>query len=47
MKVIAFDPIMTKIKADALGVELVTFDDLIERSDIITIHAPKSEKTTT
>jgi len=45
MKVIAFDPILTKIKADALGVELVSVDELIERSDIITIHAPKSEKT--
>jgi len=45
MRVIAYDPIMTKIKADALGVELVSFDELIERSDIITIHAPKSEKT--
>jgi len=45
MKVLAYDPILTKIKADSLGVELVTLDDLIERSDIITIHAPKSDKT--
>ncbi len=45
MKVIAHDPIMTKIKADALGVELVSFDELIERADFITIHAPKSDKT--
>ncbi len=45
MKVLAFDPIMTKVKADALGVELVELDDLIERSDFITVHAPKTEKT--
>ena len=45
MKVIAFDPILTKLRADALGVELVTVDELVERSDFITIHAPKSEKT--
>jgi D-3-phosphoglycerate dehydrogenase len=45
MKVIAFDPIMTKMKADALGVEMVSVDELVERSDIITIHAPKSDKT--
>ncbi len=45
MKVIAHDPIMTKIKADALGVELVSLEELLRRSDIITIHAPKSEKT--
>lgn len=45
MKVLAFDPIMTKLKADALGVELVSVEEIIERSDIITIHAPKSDKT--
>lgn len=45
MKVIAFDPIMTQLKADALGVELVSIDDLIARADFISIHAPKSEKT--
>lgn len=45
MKVIAFDPIMTQLKADALGVELVSMDELLERSDFITVHAPKSEKT--
>jgi len=46
MKVIAFDPIMTKLKAEALGVDLVELDELIERADFITIHAPKTEKTT-
>ena len=45
MKVIAFDPILTKIKAEALGIELVSIDELIERADFISIHAPKSEKT--
>jgi len=45
MKVIAFDPIMTQLKADALGIELVSVDELLERSDFITIHAPKTEKT--
>lgn len=45
MKVIAYDPLLTRLKADALGVELVSLDELIERSDIITVHAPKSEKT--
>ncbi|MBI5094250.1 MAG: phosphoglycerate dehydrogenase [Candidatus Hydrogenedentes bacterium] len=45
MKVIAFDPILTQMKADALGVELVSLDELIERSDFISVHAPKTEKT--
>jgi D-3-phosphoglycerate dehydrogenase / 2-oxoglutarate reductase len=45
MKVIVFDPILTKLKAEALGVELVELDELLERSDLITIHAPKTDKT--
>ncbi len=45
MKVIAFDPIMTALKANALGVELVSVDELVERADFITIHAPKTDKT--
>ncbi|MDX9972543.1 MAG: phosphoglycerate dehydrogenase [FCB group bacterium] len=45
MKVIAFDPLLTQLKAESLGVELVTLDELYERADFISIHAPKSEKT--
>ncbi len=45
MKIIAFDPILSKMKAETLGVELVSLDELYERSDFITVHAPKSEKT--
>lgn len=45
MKVIAYDPILTKLKADALGVELVEIDEIIERSDFITVHVPKTDKT--
>ena len=45
MKVIAFDPIMTPDKAETLGIELVTLEELYKRSDIVTIHAPKSDKT--
>ena len=46
MKVLAYDPILTKLKAEALGVELVELDELLERSDFITVHAPKTDKTT-
>ncbi|MCH7996058.1 MAG: phosphoglycerate dehydrogenase, partial [Planctomycetes bacterium] len=45
MKIIAYDPILTKLKADALGIELVSVDKLIERSDFITVHAPKNPDT--
>ncbi len=45
LKVIVFDPILSKNKAEALGVELVELDEVLERSDFITIHAPKTDKT--
>ena len=45
MKVIVFDPILTQLKADALGVELVGIDELIDRADFITVHAPKTDTT--
>jgi D-3-phosphoglycerate dehydrogenase len=40
LKVIAFDPYIAKEAADAAGVESVTFDDLLARSDFISVHAP-------
>jgi D-3-phosphoglycerate dehydrogenase len=40
MKVIAFDPIASKEAAATIGVELVGIDELLKRSDCITIHAP-------
>lgn len=45
MKIIAFDPVLTQLKADALGIELVNIDELAERSDFITIHVPKTPET--
>jgi D-3-phosphoglycerate dehydrogenase len=40
LKVIAFDPYIVKEAADAAGVESVSFDDLLARSDFISVHAP-------
>ncbi|MCA9577983.1 MAG: phosphoglycerate dehydrogenase [Polyangiales bacterium] len=45
MKVIGMDPVMTKEKAASLGVELVGFDELLERSDFITLHVPLTPET--
>ncbi len=45
MKVLGFDPFLSKEAADKLGVELVELDDLFKRADFITIHVPFSEKT--
>ncbi|WP_163328450.1 phosphoglycerate dehydrogenase [Desulfurobacterium thermolithotrophum] len=46
MKVIAYDPYIKKEKAERLGVELVDeLDELLRRSDIITIHTPLTDET--
>jgi len=45
MKILAFDPILNPMKAESLGVELVSVDDLITRCDFITVHAPKTKDT--
>lgn len=43
--VLAHDPFIAPDKAAALGVELVSFEDLLARSDFISIHAPSTPKT--
>ena len=45
MKVIAFDPFLSSERAMELGVEKVELDDLLRRSDFITLHTPLTEKT--
>jgi D-3-phosphoglycerate dehydrogenase len=45
-KVVAYDPYVTSARAQQLGVQLVTLDELIETSDFITIHMPKTPETT-
>jgi D-3-phosphoglycerate dehydrogenase len=45
MKVVAFDPFLTPERATHLGVEKVEFDELLARSDFITIHTPLTEQT--
>jgi D-3-phosphoglycerate dehydrogenase len=45
MRVIAFDPIVTKERAAGLGVELVDLDRLLADSDFITFHVPLTDKT--
>jgi D-3-phosphoglycerate dehydrogenase len=45
MRVIAYDPFLTKEVATKLGVELVSFDELLEKADIITIHTPLTPDT--
>lgn len=45
MKVNVFDPFLSKTMAEELGVNSVTFDEILETSDFITIHAPKTRET--
>lgn len=46
MKVLAYDPYITVTRAQQLGVEIVALNDLLARSDFITIHMPKTPETT-
>jgi D-3-phosphoglycerate dehydrogenase len=45
MKVIAYDPVVSLDRANQLGVETVSMDELRERSDIISIHVPLIDAT--
>ena len=45
MKILAFDPFLGADAANALGVELVEFDDCLKRSDYISLHLPKNKET--
>jgi len=45
MKVIAYDPFVSEEVARKLGVELVNLDELLSRSDFISLHIPKTEET--
>ena len=41
MKVIAYDPFVSKEQAEKIGVEVVELKDLLQRSDFISLHSPK------
>ncbi len=45
MKVAAFDPFLTDERAVELGVTKVTFEQMLEQADFITIHTPLNDKT--
>jgi D-3-phosphoglycerate dehydrogenase len=45
MKVIGYDPYLSKEVAERKGVDLVSFDELLSRSDFITVHTPLTEET--
>jgi len=45
MNVLAYDPFLSPEMAEKLKVELLSLDELLERSDYITIHVPKTSET--
>lgn len=45
-KVVAYDPYVTSARAQQLGVQQLSLDELIETADFITIHMPKTPETT-
>lgn len=46
MRVIAYDPYITSARAQQLGVQLVTLEELTAEADFLTIHMPKTPETT-
>jgi D-3-phosphoglycerate dehydrogenase len=45
MQVLAFDPYLAPSRAKAMQVEAVSLDDLLAKSDYITVHMPLTEQT--
>ena len=45
MSIIGYDPLLAADVASKLGVELVTLDEIYQRSDFITVHTPLTEET--
>lgn len=43
---IGYDPYVTPARAEQIGVQLASLDELIAKSDFITIHIPKTPETT-
>ncbi|MBC7137252.1 MAG: phosphoglycerate dehydrogenase [Defluviimonas sp.] len=45
MKVLAYDPFLSDERAKSMGVTKVELDELLARSDFITLHVPLTDKT--
>jgi D-3-phosphoglycerate dehydrogenase len=45
LRVIAHDPYVSELTISAEGVEPVSFDELLERSDYLSVHAPLNDET--
>jgi D-3-phosphoglycerate dehydrogenase len=45
-RLIGYDPYISPAKAEQMGVSLASLDEIMEQSDFITIHIPKTAETT-
>lgn len=45
MRVLAYDPFLATARAEEVGVEKVPLDDLLARSDFISLHTPLTDQT--
>ena len=45
MKVIAYDPFITKEIASKAGIELASLDEVLMQADFVTVHTPMTEET--
>ncbi len=45
MRVVAFDPYLSREAAAKMGAELVSLDELLARADFISVHTPLSDET--
>ncbi|RLF16253.1 MAG: hypothetical protein DRJ97_01475 [Thermoprotei archaeon] len=45
MRVVAYDPYVSKERAEELGVELVSLEELLSQSDFVSVHVPLTPET--
>ena len=45
MRVLVYDPYVSKAHAETHSVELVSFEELLRRSDVVTLHLPLNDET--
>ncbi|GAC1411070.1 MAG: phosphoglycerate dehydrogenase [Actinomycetota bacterium] len=45
MKVVAYDPYVSRQRAQQMGVELVSLEESLSRGDFVTLHLPKTTET--
>lgn len=46
MRCVAYDPFISAERARQLGVELLSLDEVMQQSDVITVHTPLTKETT-